>query len=402
MKATAGPRRRMCHLPEPERAPVSYTIISVDDHVVEPAHLFVGRLPQSLAAEAPRVVEDDAGSQHWEFDGARYSQIGLNAVAGMKRSDVGMEPIRFDEMRRGCWDVAARIADMDINGVWASLNFPSQITGFCGRNYSACSNRPLGIALTRAWNDWIFEEWYSVFPDRIIPQGITYLADPVIAAEEIRRNAARGFRAVTLPERPHRLGYPSIFTDYWDPIFDACVETSTVVNLHVGSSGQDEVPVGAPALALAATTFSQLSLTAATEWLWSAVPVRFPTLRIALSEGGIGWVAMLLDRLKNLVARSGYGDLGWDIEPAEVLRRNFWFCTLDDPSTIDTYSTIGVDRIMVEVDYPHGDSTWPRTQEVVAQAWGHLPHKDLHLMTHANAADLYRHPLPQPCLDGAS
>ena len=115
-----------------------------------------------------------------------------------------------------------------------------------------------------------------------------------------------------------------------------------------------------------------------------------------MSEGGIGWVAMLLDRLDNIVDRSGYGR-GYDpvgLLPAEVLPRNFWFCTIDDPSTIDTRHRIGIDHIMVEVDYPHGDSTWPDTQEVIERCWGHLPVDDLRKLTHENAADLYRWPLP--------
>ena len=126
---------------------------------------------------------------------------------------------------------------MDINGVWASLNFPSMITGFCGRVYSQAKDPDLGLAVTRAWNDWLFEEWYSPYPERIIPLGITWLADPEIGAEEIRRNAARGFVSVTLPERPHRIGFPSLFSGYWDPIIAACAETDTVISLHVGSSG---------------------------------------------------------------------------------------------------------------------------------------------------------------------
>jgi hypothetical protein len=102
---------------------------------------------------------------------------------------------------------------------------------------------------------------------------------------------------------------------------------------------------------------------------------------------------MLLDRLDYIVDRSGYG-LGWDERPSDVLTRNFWFCTLDDPSTIDTRHRIGVENVMLEVDYPHGDSTWPHTQQVVATHWGHVPDAELQLMTHANAAQLFRHPLP--------
>ncbi|TML88356.1 MAG: amidohydrolase [Actinobacteria bacterium] len=355
--------------------------------------MFEGRLPAHLQDRAPRIVETSRGHEVWEFDGDRYTQVGMNAIAGRRPDSVKVEPFRFDQMRRGCWDIEARIHDMDINGVWASLNFPSMITGFCGRVYSQCSDADLGLAVTRAWNDWLFEEWYSPHPERIIPMGITWLTDPEIGAEEIRRNAARGFRSVTLPERPHRIDLPSIFTDYWEPIIRACAETDTVISLHVGSSGMSDFPEGCPAMQLGATLFGQLSLTACAEWLWSGWAVRYPELKIAMSEGGIGWVAMLLDRLDNIVDRSRYG-LGWDLRPAEVLKRNFWFCTIDDPSTIDTRHRIGVDHVMAEVDYPHGDGTWPDTQLVIEKYWGHIPADELRALCCENAARLYRHPLP--------
>ena len=97
---------------------------------------------------------------------------------------------------------------MDLAGIWASVNFPSQITGFCGAVYSGCSDPELGQACVRAWNDWFAEEWREPYPERFVGLGIVYLADPDEAAAEIRRNAARGFRAVSLPEQPHRLGLP--------------------------------------------------------------------------------------------------------------------------------------------------------------------------------------------------
>jgi predicted TIM-barrel fold metal-dependent hydrolase len=389
--------RRDTLLPDPDPRPIRYTVISVDDHLVEPPDMFVGRLPARFADRAPRIIENSKGHQLWEFDGKRYSQVGMNAVAGRRPEAVTLEPTRFEDMRRGCWDIDARIADMDINGVWASLNFPSQITGFSGRVFSECSDPELGLAVTRAWNDWLCEAWWQPYPDRIIPCGITYLADPQLGADEIRRNAARGFRSVTLPERPHRIGLPSLFSGYWDPIIAACEETDTVVSLHVGSSGMPDMPPDSPMVALGATLFGQMSLSACAEWLWSGLPVRYPGIKIAMSEGGIGWVAMLLDRLDNIVDRSGYGQ-GFDpsgLRPAEVLARNFWYCTIDDPSTIDTRHRIGTDRIMVEVDYPHGDSTWPDTQAVIERCWGHLPVEDLRQLTHRNAAHLYRWALPE-------
>jgi hypothetical protein len=114
-----------------------------------------------------------------------------------------------------------------------------------------------------------------------------------------------------------------------------------------------------------------------------------------MSEGGIGWVAMLLDRLDNIVDRSGYAlDTFGDLRPSEVLLRNFWFCTLDDPSTIVTRHRIGVENILVETDYPHGDGTWPDTQALIASVWGDIPDEELRLMCYENAARLFRHPLP--------
>jgi predicted TIM-barrel fold metal-dependent hydrolase len=383
-------------LPEPTPRAVHATVISVDDHLVETPTVFTDRVPQRYRADAPCVVEMVSGAQVWRFLGEEVSQSGSNAIAGRRIDETHMEPLRYDQMRPGCFDLRSRIRDMDINGVWASLSFPSQITGFCGRNlFHERVPVELAEACIRAWNDWLFEEWFSPCPERIIPLGIAYLPDPARAAAEIRRNAARGFVSVSLPERPHLIGLPSLWDRaHWDPIFEACVETGTVVSIHVASTGAHAPPPGSPDIKVTATLFGSLSLQACVEWLWSEVPVRHQDLKIALSEGGIGWVAMLLDRLDNMVDRSSYGQ-GWAVRPADVLRRNFWFCTLDDPSTIDTRHTIGVENIMAEVDYPHGDGTWPNTQAVLQSVWGHLPVHELRQICCENAATLYRHPLPE-------
>jgi predicted TIM-barrel fold metal-dependent hydrolase len=373
-------------------------VISVAAPSLKPAHTFEGRLPAALAPRAPHIVETELGHQVWEFEGECYTQVGMNAVAGRRPETYGLEPFRFDQMRPGCYDVDARVGDMDINGVWASVNFPSQITGFCGRVFFSSPDRDLGLACVRAWNDWLFEEWYTPHPDRIVPLGITYLADPALAVAEIERNAARGFTSVTFPERPHAIGLPSLWDrSHWDPILDAVVATDTVLSLHVGSSGLETGPPDGAMLQIGATLFGSQSLIASSEWLWSGHPLRRPSLKIAMSEGGIGWVAMLLDRLENMVDRSGYGK-GWEMRPADVLRRNFWFCTLDDPSTIDTRHAIGVENIMAEVDYPHGDGTWPDTQRVIEECWGHIPFDEVRAMCCENAAALYRHPLPDRVL----
>jgi predicted TIM-barrel fold metal-dependent hydrolase len=385
-------------LPDPMPREVKYTVISVDDHVVEPAHTFEGRIPKHLADKAPRIIETPQGHEVWEFEGQTFTQVGMNAVAGRRKETVKLEPFRFEHMRPGCYDIGPRVKDMDLSGVWASVNFPSQITGFCGRVFFNAQDRELGMACIKAWNDWLFEEWHEPYPERIVPLGITFLSDPELAVAEIRRCGERGFTAMTFPERPHMIGLPSLWDrDHWDPIMQAMVDTDMAICLHVGSSGLNQAPPGAPSLQLGATLFSAVSLNACAEWVWSGYGLRMPKLKIVMSEGGIGWVAMLLDRLDNIIDRSGYG-LGWDERPADVLKRNFWFCTIDDPSTIDTRHRIGVENIMFETDYPHGDGTWPDTQLVLEKAWGHIPPAELRAMCSENAARVFRHPLPAAVL----
>ncbi|MAE94259.1 MAG: amidohydrolase [Deltaproteobacteria bacterium] len=397
-----GIKRPATHplLPDPDPREVHYTMISVDDHVMEPKHTFEGRMPSKFEARAPRVEETEEGHEVWVIDDTPYFQVGFMCVAGRPKEDYRVEPARYDELRPGCFDVKHRIKDMDINGIWASVNFPSGVTGFGGTLFSEFEDQEFGLACVRAWNDWLFEEWHSAYPDRIVPLGITYLADPEKGAEEIRRNAKRGFTAVTMPEQPHRQGLPSVFMPHWEPIIRACAETDTVVNLHVGSSGFASMPEGAPMMELGATQFGPMALCSAAEWLWSGWPAKYPELKIAMSEGGIGWVAALVDRLNNIMARSGYG-AGWPdpkISPADALRRNFWFCMIDDPSTIVTLPTVGIENVLCESDYPHGDGTWPDTQEVTFRMLDGLPDDVIRKVTHENAAKLYRHPLPENCL----
>ena len=143
--------------------------------------MFEGRLPATLQERAPKVVLDERGHEVWEFEGERHFQVGQNAVAGRRPETVKIEPFRFDQMRPGCYDPDARVHDMDIGGIWASLCFPSMITGFCGRVFSQVDDRELGFAVTQAWNDWMHEEWWGAHPERFIPLGITDLADPSAA-----------------------------------------------------------------------------------------------------------------------------------------------------------------------------------------------------------------------------
>ena len=378
---------------------IRYRLVSVDDHLIEPPDLFDGRMPGRLADAAPRVVTDPNGRQVWEYEGNTYPNVGLNAVVGRPRDEWSMDAANFDEMRRGCWDIDARIADMDLAGIAASVCFPSLIAGFAGAVFSRSKDPELGLACVRAWNDWHHEVWAGTHPGRIIPTQITWLRDPEVAAALVRENAERGFRALSFTEFPSKVGLPSLRTGHWDPLLRACEETETVVCLHTGSGSWAPVPSDDPPFELLPTLFPMNAFLAAADWLWSGVCTRFPRLRIALAEGGIGWVNMLADRVDYVVAHSASGlDGGNWVDrrlPSEVLAESFWFCSIDDPSTLDgVLERFGPDHVLLEVDYPHADSSWPDTQDVLHERLAHLPADVVAKLTHANAEALFRWPLP--------
>jgi predicted TIM-barrel fold metal-dependent hydrolase len=386
-------------LPEPERRARRYTVVSVDDHLVEPLGMFDGRMPRRFADRAPKIIELDGGGQAWSYDGVRLPTVGLAAVVGRPVTEYSAEPTRFEHMRKGAWDPVARLADMDLDGVYASLNFPSHLAGFGGgRLQTIIEDADLALAVVRAWNDWNLEGWCAGSGGRLIPCQLPYLLDPVAGAHEIRRNAARGFTALTFPESPDDLDLPSIFSEHWDPIFDACQETDTVVCLHIGSGGAlPPLREGAPS-DVVAVLFGMYAMNTAVDWIYSMVPLRFPNLKIALSEGGIGWVAGLLDRLDHThrMHRDMYGT--WPAEaipPAEVARRSFWYCMLEDPSSLGQRHRIGVDHIMVETDYPHADSTWPTSQEHLHGHLKDLPTYEVERFTWRTASELFRVDVPE-------
>jgi predicted TIM-barrel fold metal-dependent hydrolase len=384
-------------LPDPEPRRRSYTIISVDDHLIEPAHLFEGRMPSHLADRAPRVVTLDNGRETWVYEDGFYPQVGLNAVAGRAKEEWSMEPARFDEMRRGCYDIEARIRDMDIDGVYASLCFPSLIAGFAGTIFSNSKDQELGLACLRAWNDWHIEEWAGSHPDRIIPLQLAWLRDPETAAADIRRNAERGFKAVSFPENPIDLKLPSMHSDHWDPLLRACEETETVVCLHNGSSSWTAARSPGAPLELYTSLFPVNALVTAADWLWARIPTRFPNIKVAFSEGGISWVPMLIDRIDYVLDHSAVGSHGWDdpnLSPTDALRRNFWFCTIDLGSTFALRDHIGIDHISMESDYPHADSTWPDTQTLARVGLAGLSDDEIRKVTWENASKLFRHPVP--------
>lgn len=365
-------------------------IISADDHLIEPPDLFEGRIPEKYAEVAPKVVETDAGHQVWRYGGATYPCAGLDVGAKT------LDPVRFEHMRPGCYDIESRIEDMDVAGIWAALCFPGMLATQAGMPFARTRDQELGLALVKAWNDWHIDVWAGTYPERIVGLQLPWLPDPDVAAKEIRANAARGFKAVTFPEFPTRVRLPSIHSRHWDPFFAACEETGTVVCLHTGESGWSPVPSPDTPIEAITTLMPTSAMFACADWLWSGIPLRFPNLRILIVEGGVGWLPLLAERADYALDHPVAGEAAWEggLKPSEVLRRNFFFGTLDDHALSGVRLAVGLDHVLLESGYPHSDSTWPDTQKSVAKNLGQLPPADIARVAYGNAARLFGHPLP--------
>ncbi|MEV4890250.1 amidohydrolase family protein [Nonomuraea sp. NPDC059023] len=383
-------------LPDPEPRRRDYVIISADDHLIEPPDLFEDRLAEKYTEVAPKVVETEAGHQVWRYGGATYPCAGIDVGAGLPREQWTLDPVRFENMRPGCHDIEARIQDMDTAGIWAALCFPGMLAGQSGMPFARTRDQELGLALVKAWNDWHIDVWAGTYPERIIGLQLPWLPDPDVAAKEIRANAARGFKAVVFPEFPTRLRLPSIHSDHWDPFFAACEETGTVVCLHTGDSSWSPVPSPDTPIEAITTLMPTSAMFACADWLWSGIPLRFPNLRVLIVEGGVGWLPMLAERADYALDHPVAGEASWEggLKPSEVLRRNFFFGTLDDHALSGVRLAVGLDHVLQESGYPHSDSTWPDTQQAVARNLGQLPPADIARVAYGNAARLFGHPLP--------
>ena len=375
--------------------PVTRKFFSVDDHIVEPADVWSSRVPAKYRDAAPHVVEDN-GREVWVFEDRRTLTMGLNAVAGKPRDQWTMEPARFTDMIPGCYDPVARAADMVSDGITASVCFPT-LPRFGGVLFNEFKDKELADVCVRAWNDFLFDEWCAAAPDVFVPMPICQIWDPVAAAAEIRRNVARGARALCFPEDTSFLGLPSFYSDHWDPVWEAVTEADIPVCMHIGSSGNSAYqPADAPfsvtiALAFVAAAQSSISL------MMSPVPRKFPSIKFVISEGGIGWVPAALERADRQVDRHRYWSGDDDLLPSEVCKRNFWFCMIEEPWGLNaTRYEIGIDHILWESDYPHADTTFPNTQISTKAVFDGIPEEEIDQMTYKNAEALFRFECKDP------
>jgi predicted TIM-barrel fold metal-dependent hydrolase len=377
--------------------PVDIVLVSANCHLIEVASVFEGRVPSRWKERAPRVVDADDGTQQWVFEDAIRPILRNCAVAGMpKEAWIGPRAVRYEEIRPGCYDARARLADMDLDGLYATAVYPSPAgVGFGGDLFLRASDAELGIACVEAWNDWYFEEWISVDPTRYIPIQVIWYGDPEVAAAEVRRNAARGFKGVTF-RNPTDLGLPSVRTGYWDRLFAACEETGTVLCNHTES--QPHFPPADPAAPYGERNiFFQMSAAEVVgTWIWGGIPTRFPGLRITIAESGDSWLPHLLDRMQWCLDYSPLHARGWPDErrPVEIVRESFWFSTLEVATAVEVGERFDLAHWMMESDYPHMESVWPDSRAWYGNALAGFEPAWVRGFTCENVCGLFRHDVP--------
>jgi predicted TIM-barrel fold metal-dependent hydrolase len=345
--------------------PKETRLFSVDDHIHEHPKVWEDRLPARYRERGPRVIELDDGRQAWAYED---QIVPIDQGTALPRTDVAgtpKRPTRFDQMRPGCFDPKARLIDMDEDGVWAELGFPQWVR-FAGHRFLPTSDPELSRLCVMAYNDFVLEEWSSTDPDRLVPLTIMPWWDIESAVAEVQRTAAAGAKAIAFSENPTVLGYPSVHTDHWNPLWSAVSEVGLPLCMHIGSSSRMVTSSEDAPVAVAWTATGMNSLLAFADWLWSGIFDRFPAMRVAFSEGGAGWVPYALERSEKYCE----SHTGWSgaRRPTEVFKEHMFVCMVTDDTALSQIDVIGEDNLMWESDFPHTDGMWPHSRSTLERS----------------------------------
>ena len=359
-------------------------MISVDDHVMEPKELWQEQLPASLRERGPRTVrekvklsfkgghygfernaEDGQWCDVWLFDDLVTPTGLLHAPAGVPRDEQRNIPAVYEDFRDGTWDQTARLADMDLNHVDAAINYPNIFPRFAGQGFLERSDKELALTCLRIYNDWMIDDWCAgAGKGRLIPLTLVPLWDPALAAEEVRRCAAKGSYAIAFSENVAKLGQPSLYTGAWDVLWEACQETETSVSMHIGSSSSMPTTSDDAPLATSMSMYAQNAQGSLCDWVFSGSLERFPDITIAYAESQVGWMPFQLERM-DAVWRDGRGDVDHvKTLPSEQVKGRVYGCVFDDLHGLINRDAVGTDHILWETDYPHSDGTFPHSRKI--------------------------------------
>jgi predicted TIM-barrel fold metal-dependent hydrolase len=360
--------------------PHRYRLISADSHVNEPPDLWTGRVPATLRDRAPRIERFDAGDA-WVIEGVTDPiTFGMNACAGLDREEM-RGWVRFEDIRPGGHDPAARVEEMGRDGVDAEMLYP---TPRLAQAVVANPDPEYRAAMIPAYNDWI-SEYVGYAPDRF--GGLAMLPNwgAEAAVAEIDRVLDRpGMRGVVMGCYPN--GTLTIDpTD--DKVWRRLAEARIPLSIHVSLS------LTMPAAHRAALPgFGRFfdAPNRMVELIFAGVFDRFPELDVVLAEVDFGWVPYAKEQIDNNYHRLDPGQrFGLLAPPSEYIERHFHYGFMTDTFGIRHRHDVGVDRILWSSDYPHISADWPASWRTIQAAFSGVPADERHQILAGNTQRLY-------------
>jgi predicted TIM-barrel fold metal-dependent hydrolase len=376
---------------------IDYPIVDADAHVNEPPELWQERVPARLRERAPKLVPGPNGGDAWSFEGGKkVLPVAMTGNAGL--SYLQFKPVghNYAEMPRGGFEPAARLADMDLDGIHAQVIFPSVTL----RGAKVYSDDPvMQVACVRAYNDWI-ADFCAHAPERLFGLGIIPTVGIEAAVTELDHCLKRGLRGGVISRFPNGSFEP---TDADDRFWALCCEADLPVHVHIGSFQQETDQPLIPATAgprfvglIAAIISGRDVFTVVEDFLFSGIFDRFPSLKTVMVESNIGWIPTLLEQTDNVFLRNrfAFGSGTMTMLPSEYFYRNIWATFLIDTVGVANRHKCGLDHIMWSTDYPHATSDWPNSRVTLERNFRGVPYAEVKKIIQENAAKLYQIPLP--------
>jgi len=364
----------------PAGARRQYRLISADSHVNEPPGLWAERVPARFRDRAPRIERFDEGDA-WVLEGVDDPiNFGMNACAGLEPSEQ-RGWARFEDLRRGGHDPAARLEEMDRDGVDAEVLYP---TPRLAQAINANRDDEFHLACVQAYNDWI-ADYVSYAPDRF--GGLAWLPNCGVehAVAEIDRVVSRpGMRGVLIGAYPNGTLHP---TPDDDKVWARVVDAGVPVSIHVSLSRT--MPAAHRAKLPGYGRFYDAP-NRLIDLVFSGVFDRFPELEFMIAEVDCGWVPYVKEQIDNNFHRlDPVSEFGLAAAPSEYIERHFHFGYMTDTFGIHNRHAIGVDRILWSSDYPHVSADWPLSWRTIQASFSGVPRAERELILAGNARRLY-------------
>jgi predicted TIM-barrel fold metal-dependent hydrolase len=368
-----------------------YRIISADSHVTVPAEMVYSHLPEKL-----KDTVKEAEAQYSAMMLAAKPQKAKQAELKKDRAPTGMPTMGAGAPwpaagRAGESNAAARLEDMDIDGIEAEILY----VGSGGASFYALQGKDR-IEAYKALNSAAIE-WASLDPKRLMPVYTLPVEDIAASVKEVERVVAEHGKAVQIPLVPREVGALPYWDEAYDPLWEILSDTGVPISQHVGASrylmqdvmNEDPTPYKGIFQSLPPIFMSEC----VADWCVSGVLERWPALRVVLVEAGIGWIPYFLERLDTMVDNHGwktFGDHAISEKPSFYWHRNMAATFEQDLAGIRLLDLIGIDNLMWATDYPHPDSTWPRSHEILETHFKGLPSDDIEQIASGNVTRIYK------------